>query len=62
MKQKALSLTVGLLLAISFTANADREVGTSPWGPADEIGRLNLMNESSRAAVNRSGFVGGSRP
>lgn len=27
------------------------EVGTSPWGPEDELGRLNLMTAASRAAV-----------
>lgn len=26
-------------------------VGRSPWGPDDEIGRLNLMTEESRAAI-----------
>ena len=26
-------------------------VGRSPWGPEDELGRLNLMTDSSRAAV-----------
>lgn len=28
-----------------------RMVGTSPWGPADELGRLNLMTDESRAAI-----------
>lgn len=28
-----------------------RTVGTSPWGPDDDIGRLNLMTPESRAAV-----------
>jgi kynurenine formamidase len=51
MKQKSLSLAIALLIGVSLTANAERDVGTSPWGPADEIGRLNLMNESSRATV-----------
>lgn len=27
------------------------KVGTSPWGPNDEIGRLNLMTSESRAAI-----------
>ncbi|PXX54859.1 Kynurenine formamidase [Pseudomonas sp. NFPP07] len=27
------------------------EVGVSPWGPKDEIGRLNLITEQSRAAI-----------
>jgi hypothetical protein len=26
-------------------------VGSSPWGPTDEIGRLNLMTAASRAAI-----------
>ncbi|MFC4048068.1 cyclase family protein [Actinomadura syzygii] len=32
-------------------SGADREVATSPYGPEDEIGRLNLMTPESRAAV-----------
>ncbi|HEV7305097.1 cyclase family protein [Ensifer sp.] len=28
-----------------------QEVGRSPWGPKDEIGRLNLMTPASRAAI-----------
>lgn len=28
-----------------------REVGVSPWGPEDELGRLNLMTDASRAAI-----------
>lgn len=27
------------------------EVDVSPWGPKDEIGRLNLITEQSRAAI-----------
>ncbi len=30
---------------------ADRVVGTSPWGPNDEIGRLNLMTAESQNAI-----------
>lgn len=37
------------LLAKGVTARPT--VGTSPWGPHDEIGRLNLMTAASRAAV-----------
>lgn len=33
------------------TAATDETVAQSPWGPADEIGRLNLMTADSRAAV-----------
>jgi len=32
-------------------SGANREVGTSPFGPEDQIGRLNLMTPESRAAV-----------
>ncbi|MCP6336151.1 cyclase family protein, partial [Klebsiella pneumoniae] len=32
-------------------AGARQDVGTSPWGPADEIGRLNLITPASRAAI-----------
>ncbi|MEK1869806.1 MAG: cyclase family protein, partial [Ensifer adhaerens] len=28
-----------------------QEVGKSPWGPKDEIGRLNLITPESRAAI-----------
>lgn len=28
-----------------------RTVGTSPWGPADDIGRLNLMTDETRAGI-----------
>ncbi len=47
--QKALSI---LLLLTAFTASAaDRVIGTSPWGPNDEIGRLNLITPDSQAAI-----------
>ena len=43
------------LLFILFstgTAHAQSaEAGKSPWGPEDEIGRLNLMTDKSRAAI-----------
>ena len=32
-------------------AASAQEVGISPWGPDDEIGRLNLMTPESRAAI-----------
>jgi kynurenine formamidase len=40
-----------LALGVVQSATAEPHVGTSPWGPADEIGRLNLMTAASRAAV-----------
>ena len=54
-------LAVALGTAIGFNAFAHgaparapasgQEVGISPWGPDDEIGRLNLITPASRAAV-----------
>ena len=41
-----------LLTATTTSALAEeREVGVSPWGPADEIGRLNLITPKSRANI-----------
>ncbi len=41
-----------LLMLAAFTASAaDRVAGTSPWGPGDEIGRLNLITPESQAAI-----------
>ena len=36
---------------VLHAAGAGEEVGRSPWGPQDEIGRLNLMTDASRLAV-----------
>jgi len=38
------------MTAISVHAQV-RDVGVSPWGPTDEIGRLNLITAESRANV-----------
>lgn len=46
----ALSLFSALLSA-QCSAAPQAEVGVSPWGPKDEIGRLNLITEQSRAAI-----------
>jgi kynurenine formamidase len=46
--------TATLLTATAFlslTAALAGEVGESPWGAADQIGRLNLMTAASQAAV-----------
>jgi kynurenine formamidase len=43
----AVSLVAGLLGSAAFA----QEVGKSPWGPKDEIGRLNLITPTSRAAI-----------
>jgi len=39
------------LLAVTNLNSATAQVGTSPWGPDDQIGRLNLMTTKSQAAV-----------
>lgn len=45
-------IAVGLALAAGIAAASDRpQVGRSPWGSDDELGRLNLMTPQSRAAV-----------
>lgn len=47
----------GLLMTVAILANPSsvhaqaRHVGVSPWGGDDEIGRLNLITEASRAAI-----------
>jgi hypothetical protein len=44
----ALTLTAAV---VARSSAARPTVGVSPWGPKDEIGRLNLMTADSRAAV-----------
>ncbi|MCD9570637.1 MULTISPECIES: cyclase family protein [Pseudomonas] len=45
-------LALSLLSGLCNAATAPRpEVGISPWGPRDEIGRLNLITPESRAAI-----------
>jgi kynurenine formamidase len=55
---RAMSKMVSGLLALSLVSGlcsaaeaARPEVGISPWGPKDEIGRLNLITPHSRAAI-----------
>jgi len=45
-----LGLAASLLLSTARASDVP-EVGISPWGPEDELGRLNLMTDASRAAV-----------
>ena len=54
MKALAPTLLLTALLAASASA-AERapRIGTSPWGPDDEIGQLNRMTDASRAGVLR---------
>lgn len=51
LRNMLLLLTAPALFS-NLAATADeRAAGVSPWGPADQIGRLNLMTPESRAAV-----------
>ncbi|MFW0756729.1 cyclase family protein [Pseudomonas sp. H11T01] len=47
-RRAVLPLLVSLL---GGAAQAAADVGVSPWGPKDEIGRLNLITPQSRAAI-----------
>jgi kynurenine formamidase len=50
--QRFLSLLLLLLsLPLAVSAAELPDVGKSPWGPDDELGRLNLMTDASRAAI-----------
>jgi len=52
MKQiSQINVTIFLLLVSFMASSAERVVGISPWGPGDEIGRLNLITPESQAAV-----------
>lgn len=42
---------VALLIHAAAMASPTEQAGKSPWGPDDEIGRFNLMNDASRLAV-----------
>ena len=48
-------LIYGCILLLAMTTISVyaqvRDIGVSPWGPADEIGRLNLITPESRAAI-----------
>ena len=55
---RTFAILIVLALLTSVATAAERVVGTSPWGPNDEIGRLNLITPESQAAV-LSRLVGG---
>ncbi|MDF2695309.1 MAG: cyclase [Labilithrix sp.] len=44
-------LALTAVVGVASRVAARPSVGTSPWGKADEIGRLNLMTPDSRAAL-----------
>lgn len=51
--RKAIKISLTLLAAVSAVSGAVAQpvVGKSPWGPTDELGRLNLITDTSRAAI-----------
>ena len=49
--QRMLTALVFLGALTSSATAAERVVGISPWGPKDEIGRLNLMTPESQGAI-----------
>jgi len=54
-RQPQRGLIYGCILLLAMTTISVyaqvRDIGVSPWGPADEIGRLNLITPESRAAI-----------
>jgi kynurenine formamidase len=48
---KATFFSMLLLLTVAVKAQHKEVVGTSPWGPEDEIGTLNLMTEASQLQI-----------
>ena len=44
-------LIITIIFTTSIIAQSKDEVGKSPWGPDDEIGTLNMMNESSQLSI-----------
>jgi len=51
MKPLLLAACLALAAGIASASSERPQVGRSPWGPDDEIGRLNLMTPQSRADV-----------
>lgn len=49
LKRIAAALAIGAGIAAPSLAQSD--VGTSPWGPDDELGRLNMMTSRSRQEI-----------
>lgn len=51
MKKTSLLLAMLITAQLTTFGQVKERVGTSPWGPDDEIGTLNLMSDSSRLEV-----------
>ena len=50
MKSIAIVCVLAAIVATAAIAE-ERTVGQSPWGPDDQLGRLNMMTEQSKAAI-----------
>ena len=51
-KLKAAALAFALVIVFAGPALAEQpQVGKSPWGNGDQLGRLNMMTEQSKAAI-----------
>lgn len=48
--KKLLTLVLAMQAILAMSQNKE-EVGTSPWGKADEIGTLNMMTDASKLAI-----------
>ncbi len=49
---KSITIVCALAAIVATAAIAEeRTVGQSPWGPDDQLGRLNMMTEQSKAAI-----------
>ncbi len=49
---KSIAIVCALAAIVATAAIAEeRTVGQSPWGPDDQLGRLNMMTEQSKAAI-----------
>ena len=49
---KSIAIVCALAAIVATAAMAEeRTVGQSPWGPDDQLGRLNMMTEQSKAAI-----------
>lgn len=51
MKRTNILIAVLLFLQLQARGQQQETVGTSPWGPQDEIGALNMMTEASKLQV-----------
>ena len=51
LKTTIIAGALAIALAASAAALAQNAVGSSPWGPQDELGRLNLMTDATRSAI-----------